>query len=167
MALGNLDDLFLHLLKDTYDAEKRLLRALPKMAKAASSEELAAAFQEHKKVTEKQVDRLEKVFGVIKKPARGKKCVAMEGLIAEASELFEEDAEPPVLDAALIAAAQKVEHYEIAAYGTMVTYAQILGLDKAVKLLEETLAEEKETDEQLTQIATEINFEAEEADEEE
>ena len=167
MALESLDDLFLHHLKDTYDAEKRILRALPKMAKATSSEELRAAFEEHKVVTQKQVERLEKVFKAIKKPVRGKKCAAMEGLLEEANELFEEDAEPAVLDAALIAAAQKVEHYEIAAYGTMSTYANILGLSQVVKLLEQTLAEEKETDQNLTQIASTINFEADNEEEDE
>jgi ferritin-like metal-binding protein YciE len=162
MSIESLHDLFLHELKDIYDAEKRLLKALPKMSKAASSEELQAAFTEHLAQTEGQVDRLERVFALLDKPARGKKCMGMEGLIEEGSSLMEEDAQPAVMDAGLIAAAQKVEHYEIASYGTLATYAKILGLNEAEQLLEETLAEEKETDEKLTELASQINFEAEE-----
>jgi ferritin-like metal-binding protein YciE len=163
MSVSTLEDLFLHELKDIYDGEKRLLKALPKMAKAASSEELKAAFEEHLAVTEEQVARLEQIFEELEKPARGKKCLGMEGLIEEGSALMEEDAEPPVMDAGLIGAAQKVEHYEIATYGTLATLAKVLGLDTAVELLEATLAEEKETDEKLTQLASQINFEAEAA----
>jgi ferritin-like metal-binding protein YciE len=165
MSVATLDDLFLHELKDIYDGEKRLLKALPKMAKAASSEELKAAFEEHLAVTEQQVGRLEQIFAELEKPARGKKCLGMEGLIEEGSALMEEDAEEPVMDAGLIGAAQKIEHYEIATYGTLATFAKILGLDNAVELLEETLAEEKETDEKLTQLASQINFEADVASE--
>jgi ferritin-like metal-binding protein YciE len=161
MALNDLNDLFLHELKDIYDAEKRILRALPKMAKTASSDDLRAAFEEHREVTEKQVERLEEVFQMLDKAARGKKCLAMEGLLEEGKEMMEEDAAPPVMDAALIGAAQKVEHYEIAAYGTLVTYAKELGLKDAARLLEETLAEEKETDQKLTDLASHINYEAE------
>jgi ferritin-like metal-binding protein YciE len=161
MSVATLEDLFLHELKDIYDAEKRLLKALPKMAKAASSEELKAAFDEHLAVTEQQVVRLEQVFADLDKPARGKKCLGMEGLIEEGAALMKEDAEEPVMDAGLIAAAQKVEHYEIASYGTLATYAKILGLNNALKLLKETLAEEKETDVKLTELASRINFEAE------
>ena len=160
MSIESLDDLFLHELKDLYDAEKQLLKALPKMAKAASSEQLTAAFTEHRDQTESQVARLERIFELLEKPARGKKCKGMEGLIEEGSVLSEEDAQPAVLDAGLIAAAQKVEHYEIASYGTLATYAKILGLDEAVELLAETLAEEKETDEKLTELASQVNFEA-------
>ena len=166
MSMSNLEDLFLHHLKDTYDAEKRLLRALPKMRKAAGSEMLQAAFEEHTAVTKQQVARLEQIFKMMKKPARGKKCVGMMGLIEEGDELMGEDAPEAVLDAGLISAAQKVEHYEIAAYGTMATYAEILGMNNALKLLKQTLAEEKETDEKLTQLASTINFEAEEEEEE-
>ena len=160
MSLGNLDDLFLQELKDIYDAEKQILKALPKMAKAVESEELRAAIDEHHAVTEKQVERLEEVFQMLEKPARGKKCVAMEGLLKEGSELLKEEAEPAVLDAAIIAAAQKVEHYEIAAYGTLAAFAEILGYEDAKELLGETLEEEKETDETLTEIALQINYEA-------
>jgi ferritin-like metal-binding protein YciE len=163
MSIENLDDLFLHELKDIYDGEKRILKALPKMAKAASSEELQTAFEEHRNQTEQQIARLEKIFKLLDKPARGKKCVGLEGLIEEGAELMEEDAEPAVMDAGLIAAAQKVEHYEIATYGTLATYAKILGLGDAADLLEETLAEEKETDEKLTELASQINFAAETA----
>jgi ferritin-like metal-binding protein YciE len=161
MSIENLDDLFLHELKDMYDAEKRILKALPKMAKAASSEELQAAFEEHRDQTEQQIARLEEIFELLDKPARGKKCLGVEGLVAEGAELMKEDAQPAVLDAGLIASAQKVEHYEIASYGTLATYAKILGLDEAVELLETTLAEEKETDEKLTELASQVNFEAE------
>jgi ferritin-like metal-binding protein YciE len=168
MSLASLEDLFLQELKDIYDAEKQILKALPKMAKGVESEELRTAIEEHHAVTEKQVERLEEVFQMLDKPARGKKCVAMEGLLKEGSQLLKEDAEPQVLDAAIIAAAQKVEHYEIAAYGTLATYAEILGYEDAKELLGETLEEEKETDEALTEIASQINYEAlEEGDEEE
>jgi len=167
MSLGSLDDLFLQELKDIYDAEKQILKALPKMSKATESEELRAAFDEHHTVTEKQVERLEEIFQMLSKPARGKKCAAMQGLIEEGSQLLKEDAEATVLDAALIAAAQKVEHYEIAAYGTLATYAEILGYDDAKELLGQTLEEEKETDENLTGIASHINFEAMDAESEE
>jgi ferritin-like metal-binding protein YciE len=160
MSIESLNDLFLHELKDLYDAEKQLLKALPKMAKAANYEQLAAAFTEHRDQTEAHVERLEQIFELLEKPARGKKCKGMEGLIEEGSALTEEDAQPAVLDAGLIAAAQKVEHYEIASYGTLATYAKLLGLDQAVQLLEETLAEEKEADEKLTDLASQINFEA-------
>ncbi|MDZ4818354.1 MAG: ferritin-like domain-containing protein [Planctomycetota bacterium] len=158
--LKNLQDLFLDEVKDIYHAEKQLLKALPKMAKAASSDELRAAFEEHLEQTQTHVERLEKVFELLEHAPRGKKCEAMEGLIKEGSHLMEEDAEPAVMDAGLIASAQKVEHYEIATYGTLATFAQNLGMDKAAKLLEETLAEEKETDENLTELASTLNFEA-------
>jgi ferritin-like metal-binding protein YciE len=168
MSLASLEDVFLHDLKDVYDAEKQILKALPKMAKGVESEELRAAFEEHRDVTEKQIERLEEIFQMLDKPARGKKCPAMEGLLKEGNELLKEDAEPQVLEAALIGAAQKVEHYEIAAYGTLATYAEILGYADAKELLGQTLEEEKETDEKLTEIASQINFEAaEEGDEEE
>ena len=166
MSMSNLEDLFLHHLKDTYDAEKRLLKALPKMKKAASSKTLQTAFQAHTAETEQHVARLEQIFEMIEKPARGKKCVGMEGLIEEGKEVMEEDAPDSVMDAGLISAAQKVEHYEIAAYGTMATYAEILGLKDALRLLKQTLGEEKQTDEKLTKIASSINFEAEAEDEE-
>jgi ferritin-like metal-binding protein YciE len=155
-----LEDLFLQELKDVYDAEKQILKALPKMAKAVDSEELRDALEHHHAVTETHVDRLERVFEMMEKPARGKKCAAMEGLLKEGSELLKEDAEPAVLDAAIIGAAQKVEHYEIAAYGTLATYAKLLGYGDAKELLGQTLEEEKQTDETLTGIASDINLEA-------
>ena len=153
MSVETLEDLFLHELKDIYDGEKKLLKALPKMAKAASSEELKAAFEEHLAVTEQQVGRLEQIFEQLEKPARGKKCLGMEGLVEEGSALMEEDAEPPVMDAGLIGAAQKVEHYEIATYGTLCAFAKTLGENDAAKLLTQTLAEEKEADMVLSDAA--------------
>ena len=165
MSLTNLGDLFLQEIKDIYDAEKQILKALPKMIKGVESEELRAALEEHETVTEKQVERLEEVFQMLEKPARGKKCVAMEGLLKEGSEILKEDGEPAVIDAAIIAAAQKVEHYEIASYGTLATFAELLGYEDIKDLLGQTLDEEKETDEKLTEIASEINVEATEEEE--
>jgi ferritin-like metal-binding protein YciE len=163
MSVTNLEELFVHELRDTLDAERQLLKALPKMAKAATSEELKAAFEEHLSVTEEQVGRLETIFKKLDKAARGKHCPGMEGLVTEGAELIEEEEPSVALDAALICAAQKVEHYEIAAYGSLATYAKLLGMDDAVELLETTLAEEKETDEKLTAIASELNLVAAEA----
>lgn len=161
MSLKNLEDLFMDVLKDTLDAERQITKALPKMAKAVESEELRAAFEEHLSVTEGQIERLETIFKSMDKAARGKHCPGMEGLLLEGSELIEKEEPGPALDAALICAAQKVEHYEIASYGSLVTYAKMLGMEEAVDLLSETLAEEKETDESLTTIASEINLMAE------
>ncbi len=161
MKLKNLEDLFVDELKDIYDAEKQLTKALPKMAKAVESEELREAFEQHLEETKGQVERLEEVFRLLEKPARGKKCKAMEGLLEEGADLLDEDAETAVLEAGLICAAQKVEHYEIATYGTLARWASDLGQDEAAKLLEETLTEEKSTDERLTEIAAQINREAE------
>jgi ferritin-like metal-binding protein YciE len=161
MAVSNLEELFVHELRDVLDAEKQILKALPKMAKAAESEELRAAFEEHKAVTEMQVERLETIFQSLGKAARGKHCHGMEGLLKEGEEMIKEEESGPVLDAAMIASAQKVEHYEIAAYGTLATYAKLLEDEEAVDLLGQTLDEEKETDETLTQIAAEINLVAE------
>lgn len=160
MSIEKLQDLFIHELRDTLDAERQLTKALPKLAKAAESEQLRAAFEEHLAVTEEQITRLEKIFESLDKAARGKHCAGMEGLITEGSDLVKEEDPSPARDAALIGAAQKAEHYEIAAYGTLATYARILGMDDAVELLETTLAEEKETDEKLTSIASELNLEA-------
>ena len=163
MALGSLHDLYVEELRDLYNAENQLLKALPRMAKAASDESLSAAFEEHLEVTRGQVDRLDRIFKELGEKATGKKCVAMEGLIGEAKELLEEDAEPAVLDAALIAAAQRVEHYEMAGYGCVRTYAWLLGYEKAADLLQETLDEEGEADHKLTELAESvINIEAEE-----
>jgi ferritin-like metal-binding protein YciE len=162
MSMETLRDLFEHELKDIYYAEKALVKALPKMAKGATSEKLREGIEEHLEQTKVQVERLEQVFELIDVPARGKKCEAMEGLIAEGASLLEEDADSDVLDAGIIAAAQKVEHYEIATYGTLCTWARQLGLDDAADLLGETLEEEKQTDLKLSELAeSEINVAAE------
>jgi ferritin-like metal-binding protein YciE len=162
MSINNLEDLFLHELKDILDAERQLTKALPKMAKGAENEELQAAFEEHLSVTEEQIGRLETIFESMDKAARGKHCAGMAGLIEEGSELLKEEEPGPAVDAGLICAAQKVEHYEIATYGSLVEWAKILEMDDAVELLETTLSEEKETDEKLTQIASDLNLVAEE-----
>jgi ferritin-like metal-binding protein YciE len=162
MAVTNLQELFVQELKDVLDAERQITKALPKMAKAAESKELAAAFEEHLAQTEEQIERLETIFKNLDKAARGKHCPGMEGIIKEGEEMIKEEEAGPTLDAAMIAGAQKVEHYEIASYGTLVEYAKLLGLDDAVELLQMTLAEEKETDEKLTQIASELNLVAQE-----
>jgi ferritin-like metal-binding protein YciE len=162
MGMDNMQDLYLHELKDIYNAEKQILQALPKMARAAKHEELRHAFEEHQRVTEEQVRRLDTIFDDLGEKSSGKKCKGMEGLIEEGEEVLEEDADPDVRDAALIAAAQRVEHYEIAAYGTARTYAKHLGFDRHVELLQRTLDEESETDEKLTQLAeSRINRDAE------
>jgi ferritin-like metal-binding protein YciE len=148
-----LDDLFEETLKDILYAENKILKALPKMAKAAQSEELKAAFEKHLKETEGQVSRLEKVFDMIEVAPRGKKCEAIEGMIEEGDEIMKEFKGAPALDAGLVSAAQAVEHYEIARYGTLKRWAEQLGLDEAAELLEETLEEEKNTDEALTELA--------------
>ena len=166
MALSTLRDLFVHELKDIYSAEKQITKALPKLAKAASSKELSQALKNHLEVTQKQIERLEDIFEIIGKSPRGPKCEGMEGLLKEGSKLLEEDADDAVLDAALICAAQKVEHYEIAAYGCLVTYAEQLGEDQAVRLLQETLQEEGDADKDLTKLASTINLEAQEPEEE-
>ncbi|MDB5384684.1 MAG: hypothetical protein JWM11_330 [Planctomycetaceae bacterium] len=153
MSLDSLNDLFIDELRDILSAEKQLVKALPKMAKASSSPELRQGFEKHLGETEMHVERLKQVFELIGESARAKTCKAMEGLVEEGSEIIKEDAESDVKDAALIAAAQKVEHYEIATYGTLITWARLLGQDKAVKLLSQTLAEEKATDETLTELA--------------
>jgi ferritin-like metal-binding protein YciE len=148
-----LEDLFLASLKDIYYAEKQILRALPKMAKAAESDELRQAFEKHRDETEGQVQRLEQVFEIVGKKAQGKTCPAIQGIIEEGKEVMEDFAESEALDAGLVAAAQSVEHYEISRYGTLRTWAQELGLSKAVRLLEQTLEEEKKTDQLLTELA--------------
>jgi ferritin-like metal-binding protein YciE len=156
-----LEDLLVEQLRDLLYSERQIIKALPKMAKKATSEELKAAFEEHLQETEGQVDRLEKVFEELGRAPRGKRCEAMDGIIEEAQTLMEEEAEPPALDAGLIAAAQKVEHYEIATYGTVATWAKHLGQRKAAKLLSETLVEEKEADQKLTNLAESgINLQA-------
>ena len=149
----DLHELFHETLKDIYFAEKKILSALPKMAKAAQSEDLKAAFEKHGTETEEHVARLEKVFEEIEQAPRGKSCDAIIGIIEEGQEVMKEFKGAAALDAGLLAAAQAVEHYEIARYGTLKTWAAELGLNQAVKLLERTLAEEKKTDETLTQLA--------------
>jgi ferritin-like metal-binding protein YciE len=159
-----LDELFHDTLKDIYYAEKKILSSLPKMAKAAQSPQLKAAFEKHERETEGQVDRLEKVFEIIEAPARGKKCDAIEGILDEGKEIMDEYKGSPALDAGLLAAAQAVEHYEISRYGTLKAWAEKLGLKQAVSLLDETLQQEKKTDADLTKIAeSAINVEAEAA----
>jgi len=159
--MATLDDLYTDLLKDLYSAEKQLVKALPKIAKNAQSPDLQKAFQEHLKQTEGHVERIERIFSDMDGSPRGKKCVGMEGLIEEGNELLQEDAEPDVLDAGLIAAAQKVEHYEIAGYGTARTWAQRLGYNSAARLLQQTLEEESLANEKLTKIAeSHVNMEA-------
>ena len=162
MELEHLMDLYVDELKDVYNAEKQLLRALPKMARKATHPELRQAFENHTVVTEEQVKRLETIFDDMQLPHRGKKCLGMEGLLEEGQEMMAEDADPDVLDAAMISAAQRVEHYEIAVYGTLRTYARQLGLQKHAKLLQQTLDEEGETDKLLTRIAeSRVNRDAE------
>ena len=159
-----LDDLFHDTLKDIYYAEKKILATLPKMAKAAQNDELTAAFEKHRAETERQVDRLEQVFALIDKKAQGKTCDAIVGITEEGAEIMKDYKGSPALDAGLIAAAQAVEHYEISRYGTLRTWAEELGLNDAVSLLQETLNEEKATDQALTQIAEGVvNQEAEAA----
>jgi ferritin-like metal-binding protein YciE len=153
MALDSLNALFLNELKDVLNAEKQLVTALPKMAKAAESPDLATAFTKHLQETEGHVARLEQIFAMLDEPARGKKCKGMEGLLEEGKEILEEEGEGSVIDAALISAAQRVEHYEIAAYGGLRSFAKLLGQDKAVKLLEQTLAEEEAADKKLSTLA--------------
>jgi ferritin-like metal-binding protein YciE len=153
MSLDNLQNLFVTELKDIYNAEKQLVTALPRIAKAAGSPQLAEAITKHLKETEGHVARLEEIFQSLGLPVRGKKCKGMEGLLEEGKEVMEEEAQESVRDAALISAAQKVEHYEIAAYGCLRSYAQILGHNAAAKLLEQTLKEEEAADEKLNQLA--------------
>lgn len=161
MKLKSLQDLYVEELKDLYNAENQLLKALPKMAKAASAPELRAAFEDHLEETRGQVKRLEQIFKKLDASAKGKKCKAMEGLIEEGKEVMAEDAEPAVLDAALISAAQRVEHYEMAGYGCVRTFARQLGYEDAAELLQETLDEEAAADKKLTELAeTIINVEA-------
>lgn len=161
MADKDLNELFLDTLKDIYYAEKQILKALPKMAKAANSDKLRTAFEKHHDETEGQIDRLEQIFELLGKPARGKKCDAIEGILDEGKEIMDEYAETSALDAGLLAAAQAVEHYEISRYGTLKAWAIKLNMAQAVKLLDQTLSEEKKTDDTLSKIAeTAVNYEA-------
>jgi ferritin-like metal-binding protein YciE len=163
MAKQTLKDLYVDELKDLFNAENQLLKTLPKMAKAASSEELKQGFEEHLEQTRGHVERLEQIFNSLEESPKGKKCMGMEGLVKEGSEVMDEDFDGALMDAALIGAAQRVEHYEIAAYGTVAEFAGILGETEHKTLLEETLQEEKDTDEKLTQLAKQINPQANEA----
>jgi ferritin-like metal-binding protein YciE len=156
MKLNTLKQLYIEELRDLYSAENQLLKALPKMAKGASSEELTLAFENHLDQTKVHVERLEEIFERLDENPKGKTCQAMKGLVEEGSEILEEDGEESVLDAGIIAAAQKVEHYEIASYGTVRTFAQLLGEDEAAELLQETLDEEGEADKLLTQLAQDM-----------
>jgi len=167
-SLDSLHALLEEELKDIYDAEKQLTKALPKLAKKASSPDLKAGFEAHLRQTEEQIDRLEQVFEYLEMPAKGKKCKGMKNLIAEGEEMMAEAEDDATRDALMIAAAQKVEHYEIASYGTVRTWAQLLGKSEVASLLEESLEEEKATDEKLTTIAEAyVNQEAAEAEDEE
>jgi len=161
MSEKDLSALFLDTLKDIYYAEKQIYKALPKMAKAASSDQLRNAFEKHHDETEEHIERLEKVFDLLGKPARAKKCEAIEGIIDEGKVIMDEYRDEPALDAGLIAAAQAVEHYEISRYGTLKSWADKLSMNEAVKLLDQTLAEEKKTDDTLSKIAVSaVNAEA-------
>jgi len=160
MAKQALRELYVDELRDLYDAENRLVKALPKLAKEAESQELRSGFEEHLEQTKGHVDRLRQIFEAMGERPAGKKCAAMVGLIQEGEEMMDEEFEDGVKDAALISAAQRVEHYEIAAYGCVKTWAGLLGEKEAQNLLEQTLTEEKETDERLTEIAEDINVEA-------
>jgi len=160
MKESALKELYIKELRDTYDAEKQITKALPKMAQAASSSELRQAFEEHLEQTKNHVQRLEQIFKALNESPNGESCDGMEGLIEEGSALMDEDLDPEALDAGLIAAAQRVEHYEMAAYGTVRTYANILQDTNATSLLQETLNEEKEADRKLTGLAENINIKA-------
>jgi ferritin-like metal-binding protein YciE len=152
-GIDSLDSLFEDELKDIYDAEKQISKALPKMIKKAGADELRSAFEEHLQQTGQQIERLEQVFELLEMPARGKKCVGMQNLIKEGQEMMAEAEDDDTRDALMIAAAQKIEHYEIASYGTLRVWANLLGHEEAASLFEETLDEEKETDQRLTSIA--------------
>jgi ferritin-like metal-binding protein YciE len=152
-TMKTMNDLFLHILKDIYYAEKQILKALPKMVKAAETPELKQALEDHREETEGQVERLEQVFNEIDKPARGEKCEAIMGIISEGEDIIKKGGDPDVIDAGLIASAQAVEHYEIARYGTLIAWAEQLGLSDSPALLRETLQEEKAADKKLTELA--------------
>ncbi len=167
MRMNSLRDLFVEQMQDLYNAEQQLIKALPKVAEAASTEELRSAVEEHLGQTEEHARRLEQAFELLGEKAEGRKCKGMEGLIKEASEAIKENMASNVKDAALIAGAQRVEHYEIAGYGCVKTYASLLEENEVVGLLDQTLQEEKETDEKLSQLADNINVEAAEEGEQE
>ena len=167
MLKDSLRQLYINELKDLYNAETQLVKALPKMAKASSNAELRQGFEEHLRQTSEHVSRLEQIFDMLGEKATGKKCLGMDGLVKEGAEVLSEDYEGAVMDAAIIGAAQRVEHYEIAGYGTARTFAETLGENEHISLLEQTLEEEKQTDEKLTQLAEEINSQAAEGEQEE
>jgi ferritin-like metal-binding protein YciE len=160
MEMSRLKHLYIEELKDLYSAESQLVKALPKMVKAAASVELRAGFEKHLGQTKEHVARLEEIFDALGDSPKGKKCKGMEGLIKEGSELIDQDPAPEELDAGLISATQRVEHYEIASYGCVSTYAKLLGEERAASLLRQTLVDEKGTDEKLSQLADSINLEA-------
>jgi ferritin-like metal-binding protein YciE len=166
MSKNSLKELYVEELKDLFSAENQLTKALPKMAKAASSDELRQGFEEHLEQTQGHVQRLQQIFEQLGEKATGKKCLGMEGLVKEGAEVMGEDFEDAMMDAALISAAQRVEHYEIAGYGSVIAFAELLGESEQASLLKETLEEEKETDEKLTELAKDINAQAQEGDSE-
>ena len=166
MRKDSLRTLYVDELRDLYNAETQMVKALPKLAKASSNAELRQGFEEHLRQTSEQVSRLEQIFEMIGEKATGKKCVGMEGLVKEGAETMKEEYEDSVMDAALIGAAQRVEHYEIAGYGTVRAFAELLGENEHVSLIELTLEEEKQTDAKLTQLAEQINSEAGQGEEE-
>src|SRR6202011_1361060 len=165
MQKDSLRELYVDELKDLYNAETQLVKALPKMAKASSNAELRQGFEEHLRQTSEHVSRLEQIFDLLGEKPTGKKCLGMEGLVKEGAETISEDYEDALMDAAIIGAAQRVEHYEIAGYGTVRAFAELLGENEHVSLLERTLEEEKETDEKLTLLAEQINSQAGEGEE--
>lgn len=164
MKVNSLQDLYVDELRDLYDAENQLVKALPKMAEASTSEELRQGFEEHLEQTRNHVQRLEQIFERLGEKPKGKKCKGMEGVIKEGSEALDEDMQEDTKDAAIIGAAQRVEHYEIAGYGTARTHADLLGREEDARLLEETLDEEKEADEKLTELAENINIQAQQGE---
>ena len=166
MANDSLRELYIDALRDLYNAETQLVKALTKMAKASSHDELREAFEEHLRQTSEQVSRLEQIFDMLEEKPTGKKCLGMDGLIKEGAQVMKEDHADAVMDAAIIGAAQRAEHYEIAGYGTVKAFAQLLGEDEHVSLIEQTLEEEKQTDEKLTQLAEQINSDAAQGQEE-
>lgn len=165
MAKGSLRELYIDELRDLYNAETQLTKALPKMAKASSNTELRQAFEEHLRQTSEHVSRLEQIFDMLQEKPTGKKCLGMEGLVKEGAETMREDYQDDAMDAGIIGAAQRVEHYEIAAYGTVREFARLMGEDEHVSLLGQTLEEEKQTDQKLTQLGEEINPQAHETGE--
>ena len=164
MRKDSLRQLYIDELKDLYNAETQLVKALPKMAKASSNAQLRQAFEEHLRQTSEQVSRLEQIFDLLEEKPTGKKCLGMEGLVKEGSETMQEKYGDAVMDAAIIGAAQRVEHYEIAGYGTARAFAELLGEEEHISLIEQTLEEDKQADEKLTQLAEKINAQASEGD---